>query len=549
MNGQCGKMGVIDTLTGNLAYLVLLILLIIYIPLFIYVRKNPKMAERGIVTYGPCIMFKTKRGVELLDRIAKHKRFWAAFGVVSKIMAFFLMAMMVFIMLLWVVRIPQMAGMEGIGAEYALAIPGLNPMLPLVYGIIGLVVAVVIHEMAHGIQTRANDMNVEAVGILHMVVPIGAFVEPNEEQINKCGRKARSSMFAAGIAVNLTAAIILFLVMSFGLMGTLSASPQNSGYIGDKAAIVNVSAGSPAAFAARDSDIGYSSVILGTWNGITKSIDPMTYDELMDHNFGLTNTYPIVYQTKDGVAAFPVDVYMGVYIEGVLENGPAGKAGIESRSFIVSIDTIPVDNINQFREIMKDYGPDGTKYLSKPVIEYAAYENNVLAPSSSVPVDVEYRNGSAYIGVYISLSGFSLTTPDTVLEAAKNPFHDASSASDAAYAALSYIGMPWNGYSPIPQELQWWYSSDFMPDNVFWVLTQAVFWIFWINLALGICNALPAVPFDGGYLMRDGIGAIVDRVKKDAPAEQREKTANSISSAISYATLFLFIMVFALVIF
>ena len=237
----------------NITYVVLLILLLIYIPFYFYVRSSESMKEKGIVTYGPFIMFKTKRGVGMLDRAAKYKRFWRVFGTISKVMAFFLMAVILFIIIIDLLFLPLMMDTPGIGVEYALAIPGLNPMLPLVYGVIGLIVAVAIHEIAHGIQTRANGMDVESMGVLYAVVPVGAFVEPNEEQIKKSSRKARTDMFSAGIAINLTAAMVIFLVMSMGVMGTMSSD------FGDRAAVVNVSADSPA----HDSNIGYSAIIWG----------------------------------------------------------------------------------------------------------------------------------------------------------------------------------------------------------------------------------------------------------------------------------------------
>jgi hypothetical protein len=40
---------------------------------------------------------------------------------------------------------------------------------------------------------------VESMGVLYAVVPVGAFVEPNNEQIQKASRKARSSMFAVAL--------------------------------------------------------------------------------------------------------------------------------------------------------------------------------------------------------------------------------------------------------------------------------------------------------------------------------------------------------------
>ena len=525
-------MGVIDTLTGNMTYLILLVLLMIYIPIYFHVRSSKRMAEKGIVPYGPTIMLKTKRGMRLLDRLARHRRFWGIFGTISKIMAFFLMAVMVFILVNNLLLLPLMAETSGIGVEYALAIPGLNPMLPLVYGVIGLVVAVAIHEIAHGVQTRANDMDVESMGILYAVVPIGAFVEPNNEQIMKATRKARSSMYAAGIAVNLTVAAVLFLVMSAGMMGSMSSN------VGGNAAVVNISADSPA----DDANIGYSSIILGIQEGMV--LTDLNYNKLMGHEFLLDSKYDIRYATANGPDNI-ANMYMGVFINGIAKGSPAEKAGIPKNSFLVSIDGNPVKSMNEFARIMTSLNLQG-----KTVdVVYQEYNGGVLSALKTKTVTLGENNGRAYLGVNYSLSGLTFTTPDAVLAMAKNPFHNSETVSEAASDALRYIGSPFRGNSPIPQEFTWWYQSSVLPDDVFWVVLQATFWIFWLNLVLAITNAIPAVPFDGGFLLRDGVGSAVDRTHKHASQEQRDRITDSVTRTVSYVTLFLLLLVMVMILF
>ena len=510
-------------------YLILLILLLLYIPFYFYVRAG-KLSHRGIVKYGPTVMFKTSRGVHYLDKIAKYKRFWRVFGTISKVMALFLMIMIIMILVLNLTVMPLMMNSPGIGVEYALAIPGLNPIIPLFYGVIGLVVAVAVHEIAHGIQTRANDMDVESTGLLYAVVPIGAFVEPNNDQIEKCGRKARSSMFAAGIAVNLTLAIVLFLVMSVGMMGTMSSDQY-----GERAAVTNVTSGSPA----DDSGIGFSSVILKI-----NDVPMTTYDELMDYSFELGVPYAVSYGTRDGPLT-ATGVYLGVYVSGVASGSPIYEAGITSGNFFIKeIEGREITSFNSFAEIMKDYHP--TEVIE---IKYVEYANGALGAEGKEYITLGDNNGRPYIGIYYSLSGFSFTTPDAVLEAMRNPLHDVDSITDAAYAAIMYIGLPMRGYSPLPAEMTWWYDSSLMSDDVFWVVLQIIFWIFWLNLLLGVTNALPAIPFDGGYLFRDGVGAIVDRTHKNSTPEKREAITNGITKVMSYFMLMILLLIMVAVLF
>jgi len=74
---------------------------------------------------------------------------------------------------------------------------------------------------------------------------------------------------------------------------------------------------------------------------------------------------------------------------------------------------------------------------------------------------------------------------------------------------------------------------------VFWVTANCFYWIFWINLMLGMTNALPAVPLDGGYLFRDWIDSLVKKVKKGISDEDRERFVSSITYTFIMLVVFL----------
>jgi membrane-associated protease RseP (regulator of RpoE activity) len=443
------------------------------------------------------------------------------------------MAAMIFIVVMNLLVLPLIADSPGLGVEYALALPGINPLLPLSYGIVGLIVALVVHEMAHGIQTRANDMKVESVGILYAVVPVGAFVEPNDEQIRNTSRKARSSMYAAGIAINFIVAVILFVVMTMGLMGSVSSD------FDDRAAVVNVSVDSPA----FDSGIGYSALILGVGTN-----DTITYDELMQMDVSAVPLRDIMYSTEPGKLQ-STSVRLGIFIEGVVNGSPADTAGLQKGSFLLSITKgsvmYPIKNIDEFRRIMTDVVSPGDNVT----VHTRAYNGGTLGATQSHNVTLGENNGRAFLGVTYTFSGFSLTTPGAVLDSVRDPFGDVSSVGDAAAAAFGYIGGPMRGYSPIPHDVMWWYHSSMMSDGAFWMTVQTIYWIFWLNLVLAITNALPAVPFDGGYLMMDGVGKIVDRTHRNSSKEERERIASSVTRMISYLMLFILLFVMMAILF
>jgi len=510
----------------NTTYLALLILLLIYVPFYIYVRKSSKMAARGIVPYGPLVMFKTKWGLKTMDRLSKHKKFWGIFGFISKVMSLLLMAFIVMILIIDLILLPSVMGKGGMGIEYALAIPGLNPMLPLVYGVIGLIIAMVIHEMAHGIQTRANGMDVNSSGILYGVVPLGAFVEPNDEQVQKCSRKARMDLYSAGIATNFTASIVLFIVMFACLSGGLTTE------YGDNPAISTIVADSP----------GDLSDILAT--AIITNIDGNEVSSIDDLNSIISEygEYQLTYVYKDETET--ISVMLGAYINGVVSGTPASEY-LEKGMFIQTIENvtqegsvITIGTNSQFTEFMSTTAPGD-------VIEITTITTNT---SSTFEITLAEKNGIGYLGISTSLSGMMFTTPNETLENATNPFNGCNTISSYATATMNYIGGPFSGYSPIPESTQWWFDSNVLPDDVFWILMSIIFWTFWLNLVLGISNALPAIPFDGGFLFIGGVDFVLEKTGMKNVVK-RERWVKGIASFTTYLTLLILILVMIVVIF
>jgi membrane-associated protease RseP (regulator of RpoE activity) len=96
-----------------------------------------------------------------------------------------------------------------LGPGAYLLLPGINPVLPLLYGWLAIICAIVIHEGAHGIIARNLGLKVNSSGLLFFLfVPIGAFVDVDEEQIKKAKAKVSSRVMAAGVGGNIAVAAI-----------------------------------------------------------------------------------------------------------------------------------------------------------------------------------------------------------------------------------------------------------------------------------------------------------------------------------------------------
>jgi membrane-associated protease RseP (regulator of RpoE activity) len=69
-----------------------------------------------------------------------------------------------------------------------------------------------------------------------------------------------------------------------------------------------------------------------------------------------------------------------------------------------------------------------------------------------------------------------------------------------------------------------------VPFPAYWTLIQLLFWCGWFNLVVGTFNALPLVPLDGGYILREGVDRILDR-------RGLQKYSSYVSGAVSYLML------------
>ncbi|MBR2254311.1 MAG: site-2 protease family protein [Candidatus Methanomethylophilaceae archaeon] len=306
----------------NTAYLVLLILAIIYIPIYIWVWKSPQEAERyHLAKYGPAIMIKTGLGIKSMERLGRHTLLCRTFGFVSKVLSAILLLMMLYMLIVAFIAIPSRIGQGSIGIEYALAIPGFNPIMPLSYGVAALFIAMVVHEFAHGVQSRSNDVDVQSTGLLYGVVPLGAFVEPDEEQMKTKPRRVKMDVYTAGISINTIVAAISITLM------VLACSAVSSPYEGD-AGVYSVDADSPAYIGGIPSSAIIESV---KEEGADSFVDVTTKSKgnlfAIDYPFDPTKRYVLRYVTEEG-AQESGPIQMGTFVKAISTGSPADKNGI-----------------------------------------------------------------------------------------------------------------------------------------------------------------------------------------------------------------------------
>lgn len=521
----------------ELAYQVLIVLAVIYVPIWLWVWRCPEKAERyHLVKYGPCVMIRTQLGMKTMDRLSKYTRFWRAFGFFSKVVSAVLFLLMMYMLVVAIMAVPsRFASGSSIGIEYALAIPGLNPMLPLVYGVIALVIAMVVHELGHGIQARANGARVDASGLIYGVVPLGAFVEPNEEDMKKRSRRAQMDMYTAGISVNTVVAVVCLMLM-VGLCGTVTSDYE------DDAGVYYVDSGSPA----LEAGIPASAIITGLYTMDNERLDVGTSIDgavtSLDSEADALNYYYIEYIYHDETFVTDVPIQMGSYIRTINTSSPAHDAGLETGEFLYSItiggdEEIIINSSSEFTSVMSTTSPGQT--ITVGVVPQVAYGQGQPAVEY---IDVVLgRNGDVgFLGISVTTSGMTFITPGMMMDRATNPFFGADSPYTYFTSIFSYLSGAFNGMDPISDEVKWWYDAPL--GDVLWVIISLLYWLFWLDILLAISNALPAYPFDGGFIFAGGVSWLCEKVGI-CDKERRDRLTESIAGSVSTVVLFMFMIV------
>ncbi len=104
---------------------------------------------------------------------------------------------------------PQVSQLSGQVAGVAPVIPGID--LPLAAGVLALALMLMVHEFSHGILARNAKVKLKSIGLVILgVIPMGAFVEPEEKEVVKLDSMKQTKIFAAGISANFIAMLVFF---------------------------------------------------------------------------------------------------------------------------------------------------------------------------------------------------------------------------------------------------------------------------------------------------------------------------------------------------
>jgi membrane-associated protease RseP (regulator of RpoE activity) len=179
------------------------------------VDKNPD--QRRLEFSFPFLTLRTQLFRGVFDRLGafRFSRWlsWIALVIVPVVAAIGLYLLInSLVSLLWNPAAASAAREAGLGSY--LLLPGINPYLPILYGWFAIFCAIAIHEGAHGIAARSLGLKVKSSGLIFFLfIPIGAFVDVDEEELKKASGKVSSRVLAGGVGGNIALAAVCFIVV------------------------------------------------------------------------------------------------------------------------------------------------------------------------------------------------------------------------------------------------------------------------------------------------------------------------------------------------
>ena len=423
----------------------------------------------NISLFGPIIMWRTKRGRKLLDKLSRRRTFWRLYGNLA-IAICTLSLLFMFLILVLGAYTAVTIRTEIVPPQNMLVLPGINPIIPLWYGIFALAIAIILHEFTHGILARRVKIKLKSLGVLLFIIPIGAFVEPDEKDMEKVSRRDRSRIFAGGLTTNIIFGLLCAGIFSWGFMGSLE--PMEDGVL-----VLNVTDGFPAKEAGIEPGMIISDIEYVDPNGtVVEHVDIKNKDDFSKFLDRRKNNETINMTIYDNHKTFWID----------------------------NITLVDKYNYTKWDE------DRGAGFLGVGVRGAGEFVESLSYPVQSAGNNVTQRR--------INLAQYFFLPMD--FKSKILPFH-----------------------SPLIDAYEVTGPLSVLPTSLFWILANVFFYLFWINILLGIFNALPAVPLDGGYVFKDGMSAILERLRPSMPEEKRLAVINGITISLAFFILLLFIMI------
>ncbi len=256
--------------------IIALLVLITFLSIFLY-KKREDVDVTGKFPFFYAVMYRAKWGINFMKNFAeKHKKLLNIVQYISITVG--LLSMLFISIHLIYMTIDMLLQPDVVVPAAGVILPvetSWSFYVPFMYFIISITYLMIVHEGMHGIFMKYFGLKIKNTGFafFSLLVPIlpGAFVEPDEEELEKAPLKDRLAVLSGGSFANIVSAA-LFLLISFLLV--TATDPLTY----DEVRISNIMEDTPAYHA----NVSQSTLYGMTYND--------TYNELNDFEYFLSLT-------------------------------------------------------------------------------------------------------------------------------------------------------------------------------------------------------------------------------------------------------------------
>jgi membrane-associated protease RseP (regulator of RpoE activity) len=550
------------------------------------------LSARGILpdsirVSGPITTLHTERGKTFLDWLARPKRFWRAWANVGVgITLVVMVGSFVLVIFSAITILNQPSSTLITEPQDALVIPGVNDFLPLSVApeiVFGLLVGLVVHEGGHGLLCRVEDISIASMGLaLITLIPMGAFVEPDEEEQRAAERGAQTRMFATGVTNNFAITIIAFALL-FGPVvgsiavvpgvpvgGALPGTPAAEAGIGEGSVITGVAGQNVTNASDLDSALADANrtVEVSLSNGTTTTVErSLVVTSAVQNgptglgaNATITAVNGTTVQTESGFTAAvenstvatlrtangsTTTAPMGAYASQITPDGPLSNAtGQSGQSVVVTrfageritntsalrgalSQTNPGDEVRVEAFINGERTTQRVTLGENPQTGVGLGVTGLQSGTTGIAVDdfgIDTYPAAGYLAALGGNGGAGGSALLGVIVLITLPFASVA-VPGANYNFAGFVGSNIDFYTVVG-------PLEFLGGGVF-VLANVLFWTGWVNLNLGFFNCIPAFPLDGGHILRTSTEAIVSRL----PVSGRRTLTGAVTTAVSLTML------------
>ena len=185
--------------------------LVFWILLTVINRLHP-IKKGGLEVGTMYLTYKTKQLNKLIKKITeKNPRLWRVMWNIGVATAVGLMILAVYSLtknISLFLLVPEEAG------PVYLLIPGVTiqpKWFP--YLLIAISVAIMTHELAHGIAASVENIPIKSAGIVIAFITFGGFVEPDEKELDRAAVSSKLRVVSAGCLANLIVGLLILLLI------------------------------------------------------------------------------------------------------------------------------------------------------------------------------------------------------------------------------------------------------------------------------------------------------------------------------------------------